>query len=59
MNFIANVLPGKVCVSCGRLTHQYTQFSCPKCSKGKIIRCKHCREITNAYRCTECKFEGP
>ena len=52
-------LPGKVCVSCGRLTSQYTRFMCPECGKGEIVRCYHCREINNTYRCTECNFVGP
>ncbi|MCL4373766.1 zinc finger domain-containing protein [Candidatus Marsarchaeota archaeon] len=53
------VLPGKRCVSCGRLTSEYTEFKCPKCGKGTIIRCDHCREITNSYKCDVCGFEGP
>lgn len=34
-------------------------FTCPKCKKGKISRCKHCREIAAKYKCPECGFEGP
>ncbi len=56
---IADVLPGKACVSCGRLTSDYTEFKCPKCGKTTIIRCLHCREIGNRYICKECGFEGP
>ena len=56
---IASILPGKTCVSCGRLTHEYTEFKCPKCGKDMIIRCMHCREISNSYKCSECEFEGP
>ncbi|MCL4363519.1 zinc finger domain-containing protein [Candidatus Marsarchaeota archaeon] len=41
------------------MTHEYTEFSCPKCGKSTIIRCDHCRKITNIYRCNECGFEGP
>jgi predicted RNA-binding Zn-ribbon protein involved in translation (DUF1610 family) len=56
---MASILPGKECGSCGRLTHEYTEFKCPKCGKGTIVRCKHCRETSNIYRCSECGFEGP
>ncbi len=52
-------LPGKKCVSCGHLTNEYTEFKCPSCGKGEIIRGRHCREISNTYRCAECGFEGP
>ena len=52
-------MPGKSCVSCGRLTSDYTEFKCPKCGKETIIRCLHCREIGNRYICKECEFEGP
>ncbi|MCL5412497.1 MAG: zinc finger domain-containing protein [Candidatus Marsarchaeota archaeon] len=54
-----SVLPGKVCVSCGRLTNEYTEFQCPKCGNSKVIRCYHCREISNIYKCADCGFEGP
>lgn len=56
---MTNVLPGKVCVSCGRLSSDYTEFECPKCGKCIIIRCEHCRKRSNAYTCKECNFEGP
>lgn len=56
---MVEVMPGKTCVSCGRLTSSYTEFKCPKCGKGIIVRCYHCREITNTYKCSECGFEGP
>ncbi|MCL5440473.1 MAG: zinc finger domain-containing protein [Candidatus Marsarchaeota archaeon] len=52
-------LPGKKCVSCGRLTHDYTEFECPACGKNRIIRCYHCRKITNVFACDECNFSGP
>ena len=52
-------LAGKICTSCGRLTSAYTEFKCPGCGKSTIIRCKHCREITNTYRGGDCEFEGP
>lgn len=53
------ILAGKVCISCGRLSSEYTEFKCPQCSEGTIIRDAHCREISNAYRCPKCGFEGP
>jgi Zn-ribbon RNA-binding protein len=56
---MAEILPGKRCSSCGHLTHEYTEFACPNCGKSKIIRGKHCREISNTYKCEVCGFEGP
>ncbi len=56
---MSEILPGKICSSCGRLTHKYSEFKCPKCGKTTIIRCDHCREISNTYKCSECGFEGP
>ena len=56
---MVNVIPGKVCISCGRLTDSYTEFKCPKCAGNTIIRCRHCREVSNVYKCKECNFEGP
>jgi hypothetical protein len=56
---MAKVLPGKVCVSCGRMTSEYTEFKCPSCGEGTITRCRHCREISNTYKCGICKFQGP
>ncbi|MCL4383203.1 MAG: zinc finger domain-containing protein [Candidatus Marsarchaeota archaeon] len=53
------MLPGKFCVSCGRLNSKYTEFKCPNCAKTAIIRCDHCKEIFNSYKCEECGFEGP
>lgn len=52
-------LPGKKCGSCGHLTNEYTEFKCPSCGEGNIIRGKHCREISNSYVCEVCGFEGP
>jgi len=34
-------------------------FTCPKCKKGTVARCRHCREIAAKYKCPECGFEGP
>jgi len=47
----------KYCTSCGRATTDYVSFKCPVCGK-EIVRCNHCREIINPYKC-ECGFEGP
>lgn len=52
-------LPGKVCISCGRLTSQYVEFKCPECGKSNIIRCSQCRETYVLYKCPDCSFEGP
>lgn len=52
-------LPGKKCVSCGHLTHEYTEFSCPSCKKEMIVRDRRCRETSNIYKCGNCGFEGP
>ena len=36
------------------------EFSyCPVCGKPTLIRCKHCRETYNKYKCKDCEFEGP
>ncbi|MGC8710145.1 MAG: zinc finger domain-containing protein [Candidatus Micrarchaeia archaeon] len=52
-------LPGKVCISCGKLTSKYSQFKCPNCGEVEIIRCEHCRETYAKYKCPKCGFEGP
>ncbi len=52
-------LPGKVCSSCGRLSSQYVEFGCPKCSGSAIVRCNECRMTYTKYRCPKCGFEGP
>ena len=52
----------EVCSSCKkRLTNDVGSviLNCPKCGKGKITRCKHCRQIAVKYTCPECGFEGP
>jgi len=56
--FIAS-LAGKVCTSCGRLSHKYVEFKCPKCGEATIVRCEHCREAYTSYKCPKCGFEGP
>ena len=35
------------------------EFNCPKCGKGKMVRCNQCRANSIKYMCNECKFEGP
>ena len=52
-------MPGKVCVSCGRLSDKYVDFKCPKCGKVELVRCYNCRETFIKYRCKECEYEGP
>ncbi|MBR9707544.1 MAG: RNA-binding protein [Candidatus Diapherotrites archaeon] len=50
----------KTCVSCKKTVYQkYVEFPCPKCAKNKVIRCEHCRALSNEYTCTECGFVGP
>ncbi len=49
----------RTCSSCGRASDDATVFPCPECEKGKIIRCKSCKENSVKYVCRECKFEGP
>ena len=49
----------KTCSSCGSGTSDYVLFKCPSCGKDAIIRCKHCREISNEYKCETCAFQGP
>ena len=41
------------------MTHEYTEFKCPSCNEEVLIRCRHCREISNMYKCKACGFEGP
>ncbi len=52
-------LAGKNCSSCGRLTNQYVDFACPRCSETIIVRCDDCRKNYTRYRCSKCHFEGP
>ncbi|MDE1827929.1 MAG: RNA-binding protein [Candidatus Micrarchaeota archaeon] len=52
-------MPGKICVSCGRLTDKYVDFKCPSCGKSVIVRCYHCRENFIKYKCADCEYEGP
>ena len=34
------------------------EFNCPKCGKGKLVRCSQCRTNGIKYVCSECGFEG-
>jgi predicted RNA-binding Zn-ribbon protein involved in translation (DUF1610 family) len=50
------------CTNCGiniESEKVWVGFSCPKCGKGKIIRCDRCRKLENQYKCEECGFTGP
>lgn len=50
----------EVCTSCNvEVVSDYTTFKCPKCGKGKIVRCDRCKATIKKYRCPECKFIGP
>ncbi|MEM3030475.1 MAG: zinc finger domain-containing protein [Candidatus Micrarchaeia archaeon] len=49
----------KNCYSCGRQTKEYAKFPCPACGEEGIVRCLHCRETINPYRCRKCGREGP
>jgi|YelNatPaOPRAMG01_1025707.scaffolds.fasta_scaffold03676_18 predicted RNA-binding Zn-ribbon protein involved in translation (DUF1610 family) len=53
-----NLRAMKTCISCGSLVKDYVEFPCPSCGE-KIVRCSHCREISNIYVCKKCGFEGP
>lgn len=51
-----------ICNGCGKRvtnTGGTVNFTCPSCEKAVIVRCRHCRETAQKYRCTECGFEGP
>lgn len=57
-----NMVETKHCVSCKKNIvnlNESTTFNCPKCGKGKIIRCGNCRKIAVEYKCSECGFVGP
>jgi predicted RNA-binding Zn-ribbon protein involved in translation (DUF1610 family) len=50
----------KKCTSCGtEVSGGYTEFNCPSCGKGTIVRCKSCRVLGTRYVCGECRFAGP
>ncbi|MEM3399592.1 MAG: zinc finger domain-containing protein [Candidatus Micrarchaeia archaeon] len=48
----------KNCTTCGRKTKVFALFPCPACGE-EIIRCFHCREISNVYVCPKCGLKGP
>lgn len=48
----------KNCTTCGKQTKSYSEFPCVECGSN-IVRCNHCRMISNKYRCTSCGREGP
>jgi predicted RNA-binding Zn-ribbon protein involved in translation (DUF1610 family) len=48
------------CISCSKpVSRDSVEFRCPKCGKSNIIRCRHCRIVSQGYTCTECGFQGP
>ncbi|MBM3229983.1 DUF1610 domain-containing protein [Candidatus Parvarchaeota archaeon] len=49
----------KNCTTCGKQSREYSEFLCPDCGKASIIRCAHCRQISNPYKCPECGAVGP
>lgn len=49
----------KICSSCGKQTRGYAEFPCPHCGESTIVRCPHCREVSNVYKCVKCGGEGP
>ena len=49
----------KNCLSCGRQTREYTEFPCVNCGEATVVRCRHCRETNNPYKCPKCGKEGP
>ena len=48
----------KNCHTCGKQTKKYAEFPCVGCAD-KIVRCDHCRQISNPYKCKKCGQEGP
>jgi Zn-ribbon RNA-binding protein len=50
----------KKCSTCNKVvTDDKTEFHCPSCGKGIIVRCDHCKQTSKKYTCEECSFEGP
>ena len=50
------------CTNCGiniESENVWVGFPCPKCGKGKILRCDRCRKLENQYKCEDCGFVGP
>jgi len=48
----------KNCQTCGKQTKKYSEFPCVGCGVD-IVRCDHCRQISNPYKCQKCGREGP
>lgn len=48
----------KNCNTCGKQTREYSEVPCVGCGK-MLVRCKHCRQISNPYKCPHCGQEGP
>ena len=36
-----------------------TEFTCPNCNKGKVVRCAQCRKLGTKWKCSVCDYEGP
>ena len=50
----------KKCSTCNKVvTDDKTEFHCPSCGKGIIVRCDHCKQTSKKYTCEDCSFEGP
>jgi Zn-ribbon RNA-binding protein len=50
------------CNSCNveiKAKENFVMFSCPKCGKTTIVRCKSCKADGRKYVCGECGFTGP
>jgi len=47
------------CTACGRQTKEFVTHTCPNCGETKMVRCQHCRETLNTYKCAKCGTEGP
>ena len=48
----------KNCTTCGKQTKLYSAFPCVECGE-QIVRCFHCRKISNPYKCPKCGRDGP
>jgi hypothetical protein len=50
------------CTSCGISVESddgWVEFTCPECSKERIVRCDKCKKLENSYVCRNCGFTGP
>ena len=55
-------MSNNICTACGSHVmgkDNFVKFDCPECGKGKIVRCKTCKDLSNPYRCADCDFTGP